>query len=347
MAFCDGAISDCKVVNNPRGMPSWEGGGLFLCNAEITGCVISGNAAYGGGGLCACLGKMSDCVITNNSSDYGAGVAAGGQGLFNCLIIDNHGEGVRGYPDPIANCTIAGNSAWGLDSCVGIISNCVLWGNNSSGDDQLLECSIPRYSCIENWPSGGEGNISQNPLFVNGPLGDYYLSCKAAGQAADSPCIDAGNGTAESLGLDRFTTRTDGAPDAGVVDMGYHYPLTLPQNPQIECSLNSGEFGAGDTLVGFVEAHNPGPDVTVDAYIAFVLPDGAVVSLTGAGLASGIYPWASNVTLPSGFDLWSTGVFQMTVPDCPGSYLFAAALAEPGQFELIGEPSLFAFRITD
>jgi len=74
----------------------------------------------------------------------------------------------------------------------------------------------------------GDGNIDEAPLFVTGPLGDYYLSQTAAGQDEDSPCVNAGSDTAENLGLDTRTTRTDQAPDTGIVDMGYHYPIVCP-----------------------------------------------------------------------------------------------------------------------
>ena len=67
------------------------------------------------------------------------------------------------------------------------------------------------------------GNIDADPLFVSGPLGDYYLSQVAAGQGVDSPCVDVGSGRAVKQGLDTLTTRTDQIPDAGIVDMGYHY----------------------------------------------------------------------------------------------------------------------------
>ena len=36
--------------------------------------------------------------------------------------------------------------------------------------------------------------------------------------------MDYGFATAESLGLDTYTTRTDTVPDSAMVDLGYHYP---------------------------------------------------------------------------------------------------------------------------
>jgi hypothetical protein len=65
-------------------------------------------------------------------------------------------------------------------------------------------------------------------LFVKGPRGDHYLSQTAAGQSRTSPCVDAGSDYATSVGMWHYTTRTDEASDAGIVDMGYHHPVTHP-----------------------------------------------------------------------------------------------------------------------
>jgi len=79
-----------------------------------------------------------------------------------------------------------------------------------------VNCSAT-YCCIED-DDGGEGIIHDDPMFVSGPLGNFYLHPL-------SPCIDAGSRTAEEAGLSNRTTQADGTPDTGIVDMGYHYPL--------------------------------------------------------------------------------------------------------------------------
>ena len=71
----------------------------------------------------------------------------------------------------------------------------------------------------------GAYNKDADPLFVTGPLGDYYLSQTHAGQAVTSPCKNAGSDSAANLGMDTKTTRTDSVADANKVDMGYHYPI--------------------------------------------------------------------------------------------------------------------------
>ncbi|MBD3179619.1 MAG: hypothetical protein GF417_08390 [Candidatus Latescibacteria bacterium] len=69
----------------------------------------------------------------------------------------------------------------------------------------------------------GTGNIDQDPIWMTGPEGNYYLSETLCGQASDIPCVKAGSAAAESLGVvDRITT-TDHGPDTGMVDIGYHY----------------------------------------------------------------------------------------------------------------------------
>jgi hypothetical protein len=76
--------------------------------------------------------------------------------------------------------------------------------------------------------SAGDRDLSKDPLFValaSELNGDYFLSQRSSGQDANSPCVDAGNKTAAELRLDVKTSRTDRVPDAGIVDLGYHYPI--------------------------------------------------------------------------------------------------------------------------
>lgn len=80
----------------------------------------------------------------------------------------------------------------------------------------------------------GAHALSADPLFTSAPFGDYCLSQVAAGQSANSPCLDAGDTLLATTPLNMdslehaWTTRTDSAPDAGAVDIGYHYALEQP-----------------------------------------------------------------------------------------------------------------------
>lgn len=72
----------------------------------------------------------------------------------------------------------------------------------------------------ETWiPPEASGIVADDLLFV----ADYHLSQTAAGQAADSPAVDAGSGLAADLLPGDWTTSTLGTSDSGVLDAGYHY----------------------------------------------------------------------------------------------------------------------------
>jgi len=74
-------------------------------------------------------------------------------------------------------------------------------------------------------PASNNLSVDDDPCFVTGPQGNYYLSQIEAGQVVQSPCVDTGSGDAHSLGMYRHTTRTDNKIDQGIIDMGYHYLL--------------------------------------------------------------------------------------------------------------------------
>jgi|GEM_PF-2054257 len=213
--------------------PGLDGAGIngVNCLARISYCNITGNtSANKGGGLKGVNGSISHCRITDNTSGYLGGGLAGCMGFIsNCLIAGNSatnvGGGLNNCDGSIINCTIVNNSAGsggGVKDCDGTIINCIIWGNSP---DALNNSSSPTYSCYPG--AGGTGNISADPLFTVGLLGDYYLSQTASGQSANSPCLDTGSDTAANLAMDNFTTRTDSVSDLGIIDMGYHYTSNL------------------------------------------------------------------------------------------------------------------------
>jgi len=155
---------------------------------------------------------LTNCAFDGNSAEWEGG------GMYN-------GD----HSDPaLANCTFSGNSAvsGGGVSCYesnATITNCILWGDTP--DEIHVESGAAEviFSDVQGgWP--GRRNIDADPLWVSGPLGDFYLSQKRAGQDKNSPCVNKGDGTAKELGLKKYTTRTDHKKDRKRVDMGYHYP---------------------------------------------------------------------------------------------------------------------------
>ena len=106
----------------------------------------------------------------------------------------------------------------------------ILWGFTGTaivGSDYFDYNPELGHSIIGSGNLEGPGNLSEDPLFTRGPLGDYYLSQVSAGQSVDSPGIDAGGAPAAWTGIDDRTTRTDELADTGDADIGYHYPIPL------------------------------------------------------------------------------------------------------------------------
>ncbi|MGD8451194.1 MAG: right-handed parallel beta-helix repeat-containing protein [Phycisphaerae bacterium] len=211
-------LTDCAIAENTA---EYDGGGVFCTtgsNPVLTNCTIAANvASTGAGGALSCVEESSptfmNCLITENSASSG--------GALHCWMAD----------PTFTNCTIALNTAGyggGLlceEMSSPVLTNCILWADSPheifvySGTPAVTYCDVQG-----GWPGGG--NIDADPLFLAGPVGYFYLSHTAAGQPFDSPCIDGGNDTAEHYGLATSTTRRDEAVDTGIVDVGYHYPVT-------------------------------------------------------------------------------------------------------------------------
>ncbi len=266
---CDGDIVNCIITNNDAAGSEADGGGLYGCGGTIRGCTITGNqAGWWGGGIALSVASITACTIAGNTSGGAGGGIYGSEGnIEDCLVVGNTatifwGEAGGGLADctgPIRNCTIAANRsqlspvlppasghAGGLYNCTGPISNCVVAGNISdAGDGQIVSCSVPTYSRIEDLSGGGTGNISADPLFAD-PAGpdndpatwadnDYHL-------LADSPCINAGNPAyVPCVG----ETDVDGQPRVryGRIDMGAD-EFVLTGDANLDAYVNVGDLQA-------------------------------------------------------------------------------------------------------
>jgi parallel beta-helix repeat protein len=225
--------------NMITGNKAESGGGISCYKASpmIQGNLISGNTTeYGGAGL-LCW-ESSPSIVSNRITDN---IASGNGGSIYCSdyaapeIIGNTMTG---------NAAVRGGAVYCYEWAAPLIKDTILWGNvASSGKEIYLANAYDepssldiRYSDLEgglssvyvesgailNW---GAGMMDSDPLFVAGPDGDQYLSQISAGQAEDSPCLDSGDPASVMI---RGTTRTDLIQDAGVIDIGYHYPTAKP-----------------------------------------------------------------------------------------------------------------------
>jgi hypothetical protein len=184
-----------------------DGGGIYCGSVELMNCLVSGNRTGGAGATYA------------GDSGNGGGIF-GAATIKNCAVSGNEIGAVRGSPPGEVG---SGGGIWGQ----GDIADSIIWGNSP---DQLSGGISVLFSDVDGG-CPGVGNIDADPCFASGPLGDYYLSQILAGQPVESPCVDSGSDLAVNLGMDTLTTRTDGEPDTGVVDMGFHYALTTVVDP--------------------------------------------------------------------------------------------------------------------
>ncbi len=258
-------IEDCSAQG---------GGGLGIMNSgstTIAGCTIRNNTAttgtYGGGGI-SIWGPtvhVYDSLITGNTApnSYGGGIAAlygGNVTVVNSLIAGNSSQtggglynnsgGITAYNSTIYNntATISGGGFGVNVARSATVTDSIVWGN--SPDQFNFSYALVTYSCVQG-DYTGEGNIDQDPFFITGSLGDFYLDHELP---SESPCIDTGSDLAESICyiipdnprqsfcMSDRTTRTDELPDSGQVDMGYHYfPDQTPTPTPTPICWNDGD----------------------------------------------------------------------------------------------------------
>jgi len=249
-------IEGSLIEHNTIGGAGSLGGGIYCEDATlyvVQSRIASNTCTLDGGGVYfeddGPFGppeiKNSELVSNIADRDGGAFFALQNRPLLrNVLISGNkalrNGGGICAEDVALAGSTITGNDAPlgpGLYSATGEVemTDCIAWFNSAGAI--YVQGGVPQIT-HSNLEGGfiGEGNIDEDPLFVEGPGGGHYLSQVAAGQAEDSPCLDAGSAAAQALGLGTKTTRTDEAADAGVVDMGYH-PYALPQHVLTDISV--------------------------------------------------------------------------------------------------------------
>jgi len=320
--------SNAQIVGN---LIEYNTGGVYsagirLVNSSpsITGNIlrfnqISASQTWGYGLIVVqhgCNPILTNNLISQNTSNSLYAVYVGGTSTENAsaLLINNSIINLGGciYADGYGYVSGTGNILWGSQG-----NPIFVWTGWPPGSAALS------YSDVQGgWE--GIGNINQDPLFVQGPNGAYYLSQIAAGQGANSPCVDAGNPVIPIFG----TTRTDEEPDTGVPDMGFHYPvpepipppqtITLtPQNPPITIPPSGGRFAfevfiSNDTTIAasfdvWININVPGGiQFTILGPIALTLPANSsllrmrTIAVPGSAPAGdylclgaiGDYPWS-------------------------------------------------------
>jgi len=252
-------IQDGDADNTATGAAddSKNGGAIYFAvnidqNTQVMHSTIQNNSAIEGGGGIYCAGspQIEANLIRNNSAgQYGGGIALKGTSLSqlsspvirNNIITNNSANGQGGggvfffanINDTLYNNTIVSNSSpngsgggihvYSSSAFVRIV-NALIGGNSANSDDQVFGVADIVYSDVQGGYSG-EGNIDEDPHFLDETNGDYHV-------AATSPIVDAGsNDGAPATDFDGNARPFDGDRNSvATADMGaYEYQNTAPQ----------------------------------------------------------------------------------------------------------------------
>jgi len=217
--YCDNSsptLFNCALSDNSA---SSHGGGAFCDNYSsptLFNCTLSGNSAFFGGGVCCYYSSPSFANSTlsgNSASLQGGGVYCNysSLSLTNCTVSGNSATYYSGgmycyYSSPtIKSTVIAFSTGSGIhfESSAGSqVGYCDLYGN-SGGNFEFINNDPshgpPGIGQITIVNSNGDPcdtyrNIFLDPLFVNGPGGDFHLTnlshCLGAANPSSPPPTD-------------------------------------------------------------------------------------------------------------------------------------------------------------
>ncbi|MEN6545901.1 MAG: NosD domain-containing protein [Armatimonadia bacterium] len=253
-------ISANVITSNSASGPIESlGGGIYLQSASgalVTGNTISGNTAPAssgdnyGGGIClrGSPSRIESNVLDGNSGRRGGGIFCDGASaapVTGNVFVNNSATEVGGAICSDASAVITNNTfrantapagAGGGIWCAAAspqIKNCIVASSAGGGGIGASASSTPNVSYCDVWgntggeyvgltdPSGTNGNITRDPLFVSPATGDFRLKSRAGrwngtawvNDTVLSPCIDAGDPASPFA--------NEPTPNGGRVNMGY------------------------------------------------------------------------------------------------------------------------------
>lgn len=244
---CRATFDSCQFAKNGAIL----GGGVLdtgtVSGLQVSSCAFRGNFATGEGGGLYILGFDSSIeapLLFNSVFEMNTATNEGGAiySFFRDLdvqsstIVENvsanhEGGGIYTFG---ASARLLNSIVWANAGSLGRTELAQIFPNASrrsaldlrrlgDGVDPIVE-----YSCVEGWSGtfSGVGSFGEDPRFVPGPVGCYYLDPGEIEVVPPSPCVDAGSDTAPALGLDVLTTAPTEVFDVSKVDVGAHFPVT-------------------------------------------------------------------------------------------------------------------------
>ena len=237
-----GVVRNCIVRENGSSSTGdaglADGGGVWMNGGVVSNCTVEANVIPEGNGVgirAQGSAKILNCRIIDNTkvaAQYpksGGGIYATSSSVLirNCLVARNTSNTSGGgiYGGTVANCTVVSNGLTSVSADGGgvyltggsTVSNSIVYFNTVSGVHSNLNTTAGvGYSCFTNPDDLSNGNIADDPLFVD-LAGDAFRTSDL------SPCINRGDSS-----IVDWATDLDGNPRIkGVVDMGC-YELQPP-----------------------------------------------------------------------------------------------------------------------
>jgi hypothetical protein len=135
---------------------------------------------------------MWDCLLTRNTASYGGGACLGP--LYKCTVVNN-------------SATVAGGGVCSNS----IYTSCIIYYNSAPAGANYSDTARFSYCCTAPLPPSGDGNITDEPTFIDQAGGNLRLQ-------TGSPCINAGGNVTGSIDLDGRPRIVGGRIDIGAYE---------------------------------------------------------------------------------------------------------------------------------
>jgi hypothetical protein len=220
------------------------------------------------------------------------------------------------------------------------LKNCLVYSNTGPnyGYSTLLY-----YCCTTPLPTGGVGNVTNAPLFVNPAAGDFHLQ-------SNSPCINAGN----NAYVTNATNDLDGNPriSGGTVDIGAYefqnpasiisyawlqqYGLPTDGSADFVDSDHNGMNNWQKWIAG-LDPTNPSSVLQMLSPVSTTNPPGLVVTWQSAPNINYYLQRATNLTVQPSFQPLATNLpgqagtssYTDTNAPAPGPYFYRVGVQHP------------------
>ena len=237
--------------------------GALVENNRITGAVgrgiqlrLSRNATIRNNLLTGGTGNAFAIDLENDPAGDDPPLSTGNLVAFNTVDANRRGIRLNNAAGEVRDNLITNNATSGLriseEGAASLVHHNNSFANGATGTNNW---SLP--SGFGLWAS----NSSVDPLYVDAVGGDLRLSAVAAGQAADSPLLDAGSAPIGIADIDG-STRSDGVADDGRADPGFHEAasalgLGIEPIPAPDTTLLHVDCAGGDDSLSRWEVSRP------------------------------------------------------------------------------------------